>query len=123
MVRKLRNKNKEMSLPPIIEDKDDPLETTRPLLPTSLVKGSLSHQKKIAKSEFKRNFQQTAKDVQADTIVSVMNGFNTMLLASTGFGKSRIALSYLLLFPLEKLPVMIVINPLDALGDNQVSAV
>jgi ATP-dependent helicase YprA (DUF1998 family) len=93
------------------------------LLPASFVKGSLTYQKKIAKSEFKKNFQQTAKDVQADTIVSVINGFNTMLLAGTGFGKSRIALAYLLLFPLETLPVMIFINPLYALGDNQVSVV
>jgi ERCC4-related helicase len=45
---------------------------------------------------------------------------NTFLLAGTGFGKTRIAKVYWHLFPLYKKPIILVLNPLDSLGENQV---
>ncbi|PLW51942.1 hypothetical protein PCASD_00919 [Puccinia coronata f. sp. avenae] len=46
--------------------------------------------------------------------------FHTFVLAGTGFGKTRIAEIYLRLFKPYQKPVIVVLNPLDALGDNQV---
>lgn len=119
---KLRSKKKELSLPPDSGPSNVDLCIHRPLLAPSLVNGTLAHQKKTVRYAFIKHFKgRIPEDLQIETIVSLINGFNTFLLASTGFGKSLIALMFLLLFELERLPVMVVINPLDALGDNQVS--
>jgi hypothetical protein len=94
------------------------------MLPSLLVNGTLSSQKKTVKAEFSKSFNgKVAKDVQTDGIVSLVNGLNTFVLAATGVGKSSIAIGFLKLFTPAMLPVMIVINPLDALGDNQVSSI
>ncbi|KAA1072140.1 hypothetical protein PGT21_028752 [Puccinia graminis f. sp. tritici] len=69
-------------------------------------------------------YKQSCKTLQVDTIASLVRGNNTFLLAATGFGKTRIAELYLDLMPKDKKGrisgVVIVLNPLDALGDNQV---
>ncbi|PLW24221.1 hypothetical protein PCASD_10484 [Puccinia coronata f. sp. avenae] len=61
------------------------------------------------------------KPLQIDTVVNLARGRNVILLAGTGFGKSRIAEMYHDLVPKLTKGVVLVLNPLDALGNNQVS--
>jgi superfamily II DNA helicase RecQ len=69
-------------------------------------------------------YQQEPKKIQVETVMNLLRGRNTFLLAATGFGKSRISEMYLDLLPKDRhgriLGVVVVLNPLDALGDNQV---
>ncbi|PLW05411.1 hypothetical protein PCANC_26970 [Puccinia coronata f. sp. avenae] len=45
--------------------------------------------KEIENDAFKR-YAQTSKPLQVDTVLNLIRGRNTFLLAATGFGKSRI---------------------------------
>ncbi|OAV89702.1 hypothetical protein PTTG_04788, partial [Puccinia triticina 1-1 BBBD Race 1] len=63
---------------------------------------------------------QEAKQLQIKAVASLVQGQNTFLLAGTGFGKSRISKIYFNLLPSSASPVVLVLNPLDALGNNQV---
>ncbi|POV99177.1 hypothetical protein PSHT_13646 [Puccinia striiformis] len=63
---------------------------------------------------------QDTKPLQIDMVASLAQGKNVFLLAGTGFGKIRIAEMYYDLLPSNLKPVVLVLNPLDALGDNQV---
>ncbi|KNE86512.1 hypothetical protein PSTG_20108, partial [Puccinia striiformis f. sp. tritici PST-78] len=45
---------------------------------------------------------------------------NTFVMAGTGSGKSRVSEFYFHLFSPSKKAVVLVVNPSDALGDNQV---
>ncbi|KAA1139300.1 ATP-dependent DNA helicase sgs1 [Puccinia graminis f. sp. tritici] len=65
-------------------------------------------------------YEQPAKDLQIEAVYHLANGSNTFVLAGTGFGKSRIPEIYHLLHPKPSSAVIVVLNPLDALGDNQV---
>ncbi|KAH9472928.1 hypothetical protein Pst134EA_000014 [Puccinia striiformis f. sp. tritici] len=67
-----------------------------------------------------KKYGQEAKPLQIDAVVSLVRGQNTFLLAGTGFGKSRIPELYFRTLPVKEKPVIIVLNPLDLLGDNQV---
>jgi superfamily II helicase len=65
-------------------------------------------------------YKQEPKPRQVDAVCSLVRGNNTFVLAGTGFGKTCIAELYYRLFEQKKKPVVLVLNPLDALGDNQV---
>jgi superfamily II DNA helicase RecQ len=69
-------------------------------------------------------YNQGCKPLEVDTVVSLICGNNTLVLAATGFGKSRIAKLYLNLMPKDQkgkiFGIFVVLNPLDALGNNQV---
>ncbi|KAA1074366.1 ATP-dependent DNA helicase sgs1 [Puccinia graminis f. sp. tritici] len=65
-------------------------------------------------------YRQLAKDLQIETVSNLARGDNTFLLAGTGFGKSRIPEIYHKLHRKDSNAVILVLNPLDALGDNQV---
>jgi superfamily II DNA helicase RecQ len=69
-------------------------------------------------------YHQEPKPLQVETVLNLLRGRNTFLLAATGFGKSRISELYLQILPKnthgEIIGVVVVLNPLDALGDNQV---
>ncbi|KAA1108559.1 hypothetical protein PGT21_017097 [Puccinia graminis f. sp. tritici] len=67
-------------------------------------------------------YKQQAKTLQVEAVCSLVRGRNTFVLAGTGFGKSRIAEMYFRLFDKKKKPVVLVLNPLDALRDNQFKA-
>ncbi|OAV98880.1 hypothetical protein PTTG_25548 [Puccinia triticina 1-1 BBBD Race 1] len=60
------------------------------------------------------------KQVQVDAVKSLVHGRHTFVMAGTGCGKSRISKMYYNLFAKTKKAVILVLNPLDALGDNQV---
>ncbi|KAA1075903.1 ATP-dependent DNA helicase sgs1 [Puccinia graminis f. sp. tritici] len=68
----------------------------------------------------KLRYGQPAKDLQIEAVYNLAKGSNTFLLAGTGFGKSRIPEIYHMLYPKPSNAVILVLNPLDALGDNQV---
>ncbi|KAH9817793.1 hypothetical protein DFH28DRAFT_866823, partial [Melampsora americana] len=58
---------------------------------------------------------------QVDSLVDVLNGRTTFLLAGTGFGKSRVPEMFYHAHDTEKYaPIILSINPLDSLGDDQV---
>jgi superfamily II DNA helicase RecQ len=67
-------------------------------------------------------YDQNVKPLQVNAVFNLAQGRNTFLnLAGTGFGKSRIPQLYHKLFPQKARAVVLVLNPLDTLGDNQVS--
>ncbi|KAA1077464.1 hypothetical protein PGT21_009170 [Puccinia graminis f. sp. tritici] len=65
-------------------------------------------------------YKQEPKPQQVDAVCSLIRGNNTFVLAGTGFGKTRISEMYFRLFEKKLKAVVLVLNPLDALGDNQV---
>ncbi|KAA1116312.1 ATP-dependent DNA helicase sgs1 [Puccinia graminis f. sp. tritici] len=73
----------------------------------------------IKETSLKR-YGQPAKDEQVEAVFNLVQGRNTFLLAGTGFGKSRIAEIYYKMIPVKSRAVVLVLNPLDSLGDNQV---
>ncbi|POW05922.1 hypothetical protein PSTT_09343 [Puccinia striiformis] len=75
----------------------------------------------IAKISRER-YGQEAKPLQIDAVVNLVRGRNTFLLAGTGYGKSRIPELYYRTLPSREKPVILVLNPLDTLGDNQEEA-
>jgi superfamily II DNA or RNA helicase len=58
------------------------------------------------------------KPLQVDAVMSLVQGQHTFVRAGTGFGKTRIAEMFIGLF--EKKVVVLVLVPLDSLGDDQV---
>ncbi|OAV97409.1 hypothetical protein PTTG_26045 [Puccinia triticina 1-1 BBBD Race 1] len=65
---------------------------------------------------------QPPKQVQLDSVIDLIHHRDTFVLAGTGVGKTLIAEMYWDLFPKYKKPIVLVLNPLDSLGDNQVCA-
>ncbi|POW02424.1 hypothetical protein PSTT_11764 [Puccinia striiformis] len=66
-------------------------------------------------------YTEPLKPIQMDSVINLVQRKHTFVLAGTGFGKSRIAEVYWHLFPAYKKPIILVLNPLDTLGDNQVA--
>ncbi|PLW28600.1 hypothetical protein PCANC_24607 [Puccinia coronata f. sp. avenae] len=63
---------------------------------------------------------QPSKPLQIEAVILLVRLKNTFAMAGTGFGKSRIPEMYVHLFAKSSKPVVLVLNPLDALGNNQV---
>ncbi|KAH9458329.1 hypothetical protein Pst134EB_010637 [Puccinia striiformis f. sp. tritici] len=61
-----------------------------------------------------------AKPLETTAVLNLARRRNVFLLAGTGFGKSRIPEMYFKLMPKKQAPVVLTLNPLDALGNNQV---
>ncbi|POW20083.1 hypothetical protein PSHT_03932 [Puccinia striiformis] len=61
-----------------------------------------------------------AKPLQTTAVLNLARRRNVFLLAGTGFGKSQIPEMYFKLMPKKQAPVVLTLNPLDALGNNQV---
>ncbi|POW00163.1 hypothetical protein PSHT_13221 [Puccinia striiformis] len=68
-----------------------------------------------------RIYGEPLKPLQMQTVINLVHRQHTFVLAGTGFGKTRIAEVYWHLFPASKKPVILVLNPLDTLGNNQVA--
>ncbi|KAA1133636.1 ATP-dependent DNA helicase sgs1 [Puccinia graminis f. sp. tritici] len=66
------------------------------------------------------SYGQFAKQLQVKAVLNLVEGRNTFLLAGTGFGKSRIPELYYKMIPGKSKAVVLVLNPLDSLGENQV---
>ncbi|OAV87993.1 hypothetical protein PTTG_29201 [Puccinia triticina 1-1 BBBD Race 1] len=65
---------------------------------------------------------QAPKQVQLESVINLIHRCNTFVLAGTGVGKSWITKMYWDLCPKYRRPIVLVLNPLDSLGDNQISA-
>ncbi|KAA1074686.1 hypothetical protein PGT21_015897 [Puccinia graminis f. sp. tritici] len=65
-------------------------------------------------------YQDKPKDLQVDAVSSLVRGKHTFVRVGTGFGKTRISEMYFGLF--NKKVVVLVLNPLDSLGDDQVES-
>ncbi|EHS64606.1 hypothetical protein PGT21_013414 [Puccinia graminis f. sp. tritici] len=76
--------------------------------------------KEFIKQASMDTYKQEAKPLQVETVFNLARGRNTFLLAGTGFGKSRISELYFKMIPKSTRAVVLVLNPLDSLGDNQV---
>lgn len=119
----MRSRKKEMVLDPVQEQIVNDFKSDRALLSANLRNMSLGAQRTHVTKLFSKWYKnQVPKELQVNTTISLMNGFNTFLLAGTGYGKSRISEMFMRLFSPAQLPVVLVLNPLDALGDNQVSS-
>jgi superfamily II DNA helicase RecQ len=70
-------------------------------------------------------YGQKRKPLQVKTVIQLIQGCNIFLLAATGFSKSRIPEMYLKMTTKHQsgrcIGVVVVLNPLDALGDDQLS--
>jgi superfamily II RNA helicase len=60
------------------------------------------------------------KDGQVDAVAALVRNRHTFVLAGTGFGKTRIAEMFHDLFQPYQKSIVLVLNPLDTLGNNQV---
>lgn len=69
---------------------------------------------------FNKTYKQEARTLQVESVVALARERSTFLLAGTGYGKTRIAEMFRALFSKKSLAIVLVLNPLDALGDNQV---
>lgn len=99
------------------------LSSNQPVLRDSLRNTSFSVQQETIKTRFIKIYGVSAKKLQVDAIASLVNGNDTFLLAGTGYGKTRIAELYQQMFVKSQKATVLVLNPLDALGDNQVRLV
>lgn len=66
-------------------------------------------------------FPDEPRKLQIDTAWSLLRKQDTFLMATTGYGKTRIAELIYYMYDPESGPIILILNPLDALGDNQVS--
>lgn len=74
----------------------------------------------LVQGRFRKKYNQVPRPLQIESVISLSQGINTFVLAGTGYGKTRIPQAFLDLFTAASLGIVIVINALDALGDNQV---
>ncbi|PLW58321.1 hypothetical protein PCANC_00513 [Puccinia coronata f. sp. avenae] len=65
-------------------------------------------------------YKNPAKPLRIEAVFNLVRGKNVFLLAGTGYGKACIPEMYHKLIPKTIGAVIIVLNPLDTLGDNQV---
>lgn len=97
------------------------LKLDKPSITKKLAASSIDEQKRTVLARFKdKNPKDQAKEPQIESVLSLLNGHNTFLLAGTGFGKSRVPEMLFHMFPKVSKPVVLVLNPLDTLGNNQV---
>lgn len=98
------------------------LKVCKTVLSKKLKNSSILEQNQACLARFNEKYpRDNAKDIQIETTVSIINGRMTFLLAGTGFGKSWIPELFFHMFAKVNRPVILVLNPLDALGNNQVS--
>ncbi|KAI7955715.1 hypothetical protein MJO29_007114 [Puccinia striiformis f. sp. tritici] len=74
----------------------------------------------FVKTKAQELFPEVPKELQIECVMSLVQQKNSFVLAGTGYGKSRIAEMYYRLFPQEEKGMVLVLNPLDSLGNNQV---
>ncbi|KAH9815537.1 P-loop containing nucleoside triphosphate hydrolase protein [Melampsora americana] len=65
-------------------------------------------------------FKLEARELQLKAALSLVRGRDAFVIASTGFGKSLIPELYYLMFSKVSKPIILTLNPLDALGNDQV---
>ncbi|EGG00264.1 uncharacterized protein MELLADRAFT_112029 [Melampsora larici-populina 98AG31] len=78
---------------------------------------SPTEQSEEARRVFQEKYKCPARPLQIDVVVSLLNKKTTFLIAGTGYGKSRIPELYRNLYSDG---IVLIICPLEALGDDQV---
>ncbi|KAH9807956.1 hypothetical protein DFH28DRAFT_1227700 [Melampsora americana] len=86
----------------------------------AIAKGNTSIRKSIIEDAFRKRYKMEPRPLQVECVLLLIGLWNTFLLASTGFGKSKVPEMYLETLSKVDKPIVMVMNPLDALGDNQV---
>lgn len=119
---KKRTRSNTQANPPEKMQPSHDLELKNPTLSSKLLASSLDNQNEAVESKFRKKYPtDEIKNEQITTVVSLVNGDITFLLAGTGFGKSRVPKLFFHMFSKVKKPVILVLNPLDSLSDNQVN--
>lgn len=125
MAKQSRTRSQVADLSQIINTLEEPrLKKYTPgrlVIQASMLKASDSKKRQLILEKFLKEYKISPRSLQVESVLHLVNGRNTFLLAGTGYGKTRIAELYYHLFPKRSHPIVLVINPLDALGDNQVS--
>lgn len=93
---------------------------TRPQIHDCLPAAPTNKQRAFITKKFNDIYKITPWDLQVGSFLNLVNKYNTLLLAGTGYGKPRVPELYYLLHVKQTYPIVLVLNPLDALGDNQV---
>ncbi|KAH9808180.1 P-loop containing nucleoside triphosphate hydrolase protein [Melampsora americana] len=109
------------NLAPNLTQKREPKASKRVTLPKYIINATTDKVRESIIDCSRDHYKQDPHEKQVDATISLVRGQNTFLLAGTGFGKSRVVELFLLLFAKVRNPIVLVLNPLDALGDNQVA--
>ncbi|POW14861.1 hypothetical protein PSHT_07243 [Puccinia striiformis] len=97
-----------------------PPKSSRLQLDRSIIEMNVTKLYNFVKAEAEKLFPEVPKELQIECCMSLVKQQHSFVLAGTGYGKSRIAEMYYRLFPVESKAIVLVLNPLDTLGDNQV---
>ena len=89
-------------------------------LKASLLESSLESLQTHIIRKSQELYGQQPKPLQIESVISLVQQRNTFLMVGTGYGKTRVAELYARLFLKGQKGIVLVINPLDALGENQV---
>ncbi|KAH9819747.1 P-loop containing nucleoside triphosphate hydrolase protein [Melampsora americana] len=92
-----------------------------PTVLKSIAKADPAIRKTLIEEGFRLRYNLEPRHLQVECVLLLLAGWNTFLLASMGFGKSKVPEMYLNTFPKNDKAIVLVLNPLDALGDNQVA--
>lgn len=76
----------------------------------------------IIEKAFLQKYGFAPRELQVECVLLLLGGWNAFLLASTGFGKSKVPEMYLDTFAKHNKGMVLVLNPLDALVDNRVGS-
>lgn len=97
------------------------LKLNRPAITNTLLESSVPQQRPAVTACFKEKYPKNySKDLQINTVVSLINHNNTFLLAGTGYEKSRIPELFFHMLAKVKKPVVLVLDPLDTFVNNQI---
>lgn len=94
--------------------------TGRTTLKHSILMATPAEQRVLIARKSREAYGQDAKELQIEAVMSLTAQKKTFALVGTGFGKSRIAELYYRMFGQKEQATVLTLNPLDALGDNQV---
>ena len=92
--------------------------TARPQRRDRLLRLTTEHQKLELTNKFTQTYRVPAQEIQVNSVPKLVQNSNVFLLASTGFGNTRVPELYHLLHLKQTNPIVLILNPLDALGDN-----
>lgn len=95
-------------------------EAPRPRLKALFCNVSEDIQARLVGELFKKIYGYPARPKQIESVINLINGRTTFLLAGTGFGKSRIPELLYHMYEEADSPIVLSMNPLDSLGDDQV---
>ncbi|KAH9811296.1 P-loop containing nucleoside triphosphate hydrolase protein [Melampsora americana] len=94
----------------------------KPQIIASYLKDDDGDQRQVLIKVYHAKFLRDPKEKQVESCLSLIRKRDVFLLAPTGYGKSCIPKLFNLMFPKRSMPIVLVLNLLDALGDDQVKA-